>query len=194
MHVFVYGSPGNCVCLRCMNDYVVVDQQLVENDHGEVVGGGGEHTLYMFRVTVTNRCCCEVSNVVVAAPGFQSAVPVDPTLFRWIPGGEEKNYYLVGDGEAILNNGSSVTFFYVWSTVFRMDVVSVSHRESDVSHRESAARRLEEQLSPSAREPSPAAKPGTWRMRARNRRTRSSARSWRHGGSGEGVGVPWLRD
>lgn len=111
-----------------MNYYVVVDQQLVENDHGEVVvGGGGEHTLYTFRVTVTNRCCCEVSSVVVAAPGFRSAVPVDPKLFRRIAGGEEeRNYYLVGDGEAIPNNGSSVTFFYAWSTVFRMDVVRMT--------------------------------------------------------------------
>ncbi|XP_052138100.1 uncharacterized protein LOC127756767 [Oryza glaberrima] len=119
-------AKGNCVCLRCMNDYVVVDQQLVENDHGEVVVCGGEHTLYTFRVTVTNRCCCEVSSVVVAAPRFRSAVPVEPRLFRRIAGGEEKGYYLVGDGEAIPNNGSSVTFFYAWSTVFRMDVVSMT--------------------------------------------------------------------
>ncbi|BAT17069.1 uncharacterized protein [Oryza sativa Japonica Group] len=119
-------AKGNCVCLRCMNDFVVVGQQLAENDHGELGGGGDEHTMYTFEVTVTNRCCCEVSSVVVAAPGFRSAVPVEPKLFRRIAGGEEKGYYLVGDGEAIPNNGSSVTFFYAWSTVFRMDVVSMT--------------------------------------------------------------------
>uniref|UniRef100_A0A0E0MM81 Uncharacterized protein n=1 Tax=Oryza punctata TaxID=4537 RepID=A0A0E0MM81_ORYPU len=117
-------TKGNCVCLRCMNDYVDVGQQLVEDDHSKVVVAG-VHTVYTFRVTVTNRCCCEVSNVVVAARGFRSAIPVDPKLFRRIPGEEEKNY-LVGDGKTILNNGSGLTFFYAWSTVFRMDVISMT--------------------------------------------------------------------
>ncbi|XP_006664882.2 uncharacterized protein LOC102706809 [Oryza brachyantha] len=120
-------AQGSSVCLRCMNDHVVVSQRV--DDHGEDVGGGGggvvqTSTLYMFKVTVTNRCCCEVRSVVVAAPGFQSAIPIDPKLFR-PNSGEGETDYLVGDGGTIPVKGN-VTFAYTWSTVFRMDVVSMT--------------------------------------------------------------------
>ncbi|KAF0889159.1 hypothetical protein E2562_022430 [Oryza meyeriana var. granulata] len=109
-------AKGNCLCTGCMNDHIVVSQLM--DDHSKV---GGVHTL--FKVTVTNRCCCEVRNVVVAAPGFQSAIPVDPKLFRRNPGGGEN--YLIGDGEAIPAKGS-VTFFYAWRTMFSINVVGMT--------------------------------------------------------------------
>uniref|UniRef100_A0A0D9XZ57 Late embryogenesis abundant protein LEA-2 subgroup domain-containing protein n=1 Tax=Leersia perrieri TaxID=77586 RepID=A0A0D9XZ57_9ORYZ len=106
-------AKGNCVCLNCMNYRVEIRQ--VAGAPGMV---GGENT--RFTVTVTNRCCCEVRNVVVFAPGFRSAVPVDPKLFRDSPDGRT-DYFLLGDGETIRTNGS-VTFSYAWQHMFRMNV------------------------------------------------------------------------
>ncbi|KAF0889160.1 hypothetical protein E2562_022431 [Oryza meyeriana var. granulata] len=111
-------AKGNYVCMGCMNDHVVVRQRA--EDHSKV---GGVHALSMFKVTVTNRCCFELRNVVVVAPGFRSAIPVDPKLFRRNPGGWEN--YLIGDGETIPANGS-VTFFYAWHTMFLMDVAGMT--------------------------------------------------------------------
>ncbi|XP_006664881.2 uncharacterized protein LOC102706529 [Oryza brachyantha] len=111
--IFLMVAKVDGLCMGCMNDHIVVSQ---------LAGGGGVHTV--FRVTVTNRCCCAVRHVVVAAPGFRSAIPIDPRLFRRINSvdGEE---YLVGDGEAVPANGS-VTFSYAWRAMFRISVVGIT--------------------------------------------------------------------
>lgn len=121
-HACFYGSPGNCLCMGCMNDHVVVSQ--LADDRSKVGGGGGGGAGTLFKVTVANQCCCDVGHVVAAAPGFRSAIPVDPKLFRRNPGGDRESY-LVGDGGAIRANGS-VTFYYAWSSMFRISVVGMT--------------------------------------------------------------------
>ncbi|EAY83042.1 hypothetical protein OsI_38259 [Oryza sativa Indica Group] len=115
-------AKGNCLCMGCMNDHVVVSQ--LADDRSKVGGGGGGGAGTLFKVTVANQCCCDVGHVVAAAPGFRSAIPVDPKLFRRNPGGDRESY-LVGDGGAIRANGS-VTFYYAWSSMFRISVVGMT--------------------------------------------------------------------
>uniref|UniRef100_A0A0D9XZ58 Uncharacterized protein n=1 Tax=Leersia perrieri TaxID=77586 RepID=A0A0D9XZ58_9ORYZ len=103
-------TKGNCVCTGCTNAQVAIIQLLGETNR--------------FTAKVTNLCCCDVRNVVVFAPGFESDVPVDPKLFRRSPGWK-KNYYLVGDGNTIPAN-ETVTFHYVWHTMIKMKVVGLT--------------------------------------------------------------------
>ncbi|KAL6623193.1 hypothetical protein ACP70R_033072 [Stipagrostis hirtigluma subsp. patula] len=73
----------------------------------------------VFRVTVTNRCWCNVKNVYLHSDGFSSSTPVDPKVFRRAGSG-----YLVGDGRQIPSS-KSVAFQYAWDHYFKMTRASL---------------------------------------------------------------------
>jgi len=65
-------------------------------------------------VTVTNKCPCAQTNVVLNCAGFQSVESVDPSVLTLSKGG---NFCLLTPGQPLNKNGV-VRFKYAWDHQF----------------------------------------------------------------------------
>ncbi|XP_020236430.1 uncharacterized protein LOC109815997 [Cajanus cajan] len=78
--------------------------------------GAKVHGKTEWSVTITNKCPCVQTNVILNCIGFKSAERIDPSLLRVTPKG-----CLVNDGQSIYSD--AIKFKYSWDNSFPLNPI-----------------------------------------------------------------------
>ncbi|KAL9439994.1 hypothetical protein AB3S75_018790 [Citrus x aurantiifolia] len=105
--LFTIITKGNC---HCTLDNIKISQ----SQTGKTVPKKQE-----WRVTLNNTCICTQSELKLSCKGFQTVVPIDPSIIA-----------ISGDECTVVNNGkpfygfTTLSFNYAWDTSFPFKPVS----------------------------------------------------------------------
>ncbi|KAK7368398.1 hypothetical protein VNO80_10423 [Phaseolus coccineus] len=105
---FVLVSEGYGKCL--LNDISVTQTRT-----GVIVKGKPE-----WSVTVTNKCSCAQTNVILNCSGFQSLESIDPSVLTV---STNTGFCLLTPGQ-LINKDGIVSFKYTWGNQFSLNPIS----------------------------------------------------------------------